>query len=138
VVTVAYATAFNYRDLGNGSFPVLQVELVNPADPEQRVDVDAYLDTGASRSVFFGWIPAAIGLDLLHGQPLSYLNNMGQEQEGRVLPVTIRHPDLGQFTIELGFALWEAPRSLLGRDFLNLVQIGFRERQLEFYIEPNP
>jgi hypothetical protein len=63
---------------------------------------------------------------------------MGQELEGRVLPVRISHPDLGHFTIDLGFALWDAPRSLLGRDFLNLVQIGFRERQLEFYIEPAP
>ena len=117
---------------------MLQIEIVNPIDPAQRVDVDAYLDTGASRSVFFGWIPAAIGLALLDGQPITYVNNMGHEQEGRGLNVLVGHPDLGQFPLDIGFAMWDAPRSLLGRDFLNLVQVGFRERQQAFYIEPSP
>jgi hypothetical protein len=138
VVTVDYGATFNYRDLGNGFFPVLQVEIINPADPTQRVDVDAYVDTGASRSVFFGWIPDAIGLVLLDGRPITYANNMGHEQEGRTLSVRVGHPDLGEFPLDIGFAMWEAPRSLLGRDFLNLVQVGFRERFQAFYIEPSP
>lgn len=136
--TSNYSHTFNYRDHGNGNFPTVLVEIVNPADQTLRVEVDGYLDSGASRSVFFGWIAHAIGLDLLSGAQLPYLNNTGQEYEGRVLPVIISQEDLGDFNIELGFAMWDAPRCLLGRDFFDLVQIGFRERQLEFYVEPTP
>jgi hypothetical protein len=138
MLTVTYTSSFMYRDHGNGPFPTLQVEIVNAADPSLRVNVDAYLDTGASRSVFFGWIPEAIGLNILDGQPLSYVNNMGQSEDGRILSVIINHPDLGEFPIDIGFAMWNPSRSLLGRDFLNLIQVGFRESQFEFHIEASP
>jgi hypothetical protein len=29
-------------------------------------------------------------------------------------------------------------RNLLGRDFFDLVQVGFRENHSEFYVEPSP
>jgi hypothetical protein len=38
----------------------------------------------------------------------------------------------------VGFSSGEIHRNLLGRDFFNLAQIGFRERHLTFFITPSP
>ena len=43
--------------------------------------------------------------------------------------VRLSHPELGCFDLEIGFSPFPLRRNLLGRDFFNLVQIGFRERQ---------
>jgi hypothetical protein len=48
------------------------------------------------------------------------------------------HPDLGSFTLEVGFSSTDIHRNLLGRDFFNLAQIGFRERFLTLYVTPAP
>jgi len=32
----------------------------------------------------------------------------------------------------------EISRNLIGRDFFNLVQVGFREKYLTFYLTPTP
>ena len=45
-----------------------------------------------------------------------------------------------RYTIDLdiGFSTVPLRRNLLGRDFFNLVQIGFRERQQVFYVRGEP
>ena len=48
------------------------------------------------------------------------------------------HGDLGEFELEIGFSESPIRRNILGRDFFNLLQIGFRERYLVFYVTPTP
>lgn len=55
-----------------------------------------------------------------------------------VHPIRLSHPDLGDFNLEIGFSTVPLRRNLLGRDFFNLVQIGFRERQQVFYVKTEP
>ena len=62
---------------------------------------------------------------------------------GGVLPATLHavqlsHADLGTFELEVAFSTTEIRRNLLGRDFFDLVQIGFREHHLAFFITPTP
>ncbi len=62
----------------------------------------------------------------------------GSSLDARTLPVVLAHRDLGEFSIDLRFSMNPLQRNLLGRDFFNLVQIGFRERFLETYLTATP
>jgi len=56
----------------------------------------------------------------------------------RLHRVQLVHPVLGSFALEVGFSTVPISRNLLGRDFFNFIQIGFRERYLTFYVTPTP
>jgi hypothetical protein len=67
VWTVSYPYRFNYRLVNDEPFPVVVLRLSNPLQPDRKMDVDAYLDSGTQRSLFNGWRAMALGLDLLAG-----------------------------------------------------------------------
>ena len=137
--TVTYTYRFPYGYSSQGQpFPILPIQLLNPADTRRSVEVAAYLDSGTERSLFDGTLALALGIDLLHGRRITYFSAGGTGIDAFVLPVKIRHPELGQFDLEVGFSSITLARNLLGRDFFNLVQIGFREHHLLFYITPEP
>ena len=52
--------------------------------------------------------------------------------------VIISHDELGRYRLKVAFMLDEVRRALLGRDFLNVLQIGLRERYQEFYVTATP
>lgn len=136
--SVRYSHRFNYREVKNSSFPVLQFRVSNPQQSEMGVDIDAYLDSGAQYSLLNGWLATSLGLDLYSGAPRWYGTTAGRRIEGRVHQIRLSHPSLGSFELEVGLSTEEIRRDLLGRDFFNLVQIGFRERQLVYYVTPTP
>ncbi|OGP30829.1 MAG: hypothetical protein A2038_06005 [Deltaproteobacteria bacterium GWA2_57_13] len=137
--TVTYEFRFEYpRNPEDNPFPILQLRVLNPSDPLRGIDVDAYLDSGAEYSLFNGWIAKSLGLSLLEGVPRKYGPIIGEVIEGRVHQVRLSHPNLGYFDIDIGFSLGQIRRDILGRDFFNQVQIGFREKQLSYYITPTP
>lgn len=139
MVLVSYDHDFNYLFSPNQrAYPGLVLRVGTPGTPEQALETDAYLDSGAERSLFDGRIATAIGLDLLNGRRLLYQPTAGQQVEGRLHRVRLSHPDLGIFEIEVGFSTQPITRNLLGRDFFNLIQVGFRERHLAFYLTPAP
>lgn len=74
MVTVQYAYELSYTpDPFTGDpFPILPLRITTLSHPETALDVNAYLDSGAQRSLFDGWIAISLGLDLLSGQALSY------------------------------------------------------------------
>ncbi|MBI3756435.1 MAG: hypothetical protein HY267_00510 [Deltaproteobacteria bacterium] len=139
MVTVQYAYEISYaHDPFTGDpFPILPLQVTNLSNPGIALDVNAYLDSGAQRSLFDGWIATSLGLDLLSGQALSY-GSLGGIIQGRLHQVRLSHFDLGEFDLEIGFSENPIRRNLLGRDFFNLIQIGFRERYLTFYVTPTP
>lgn len=138
MVTVSYTYQFNYREFSGGRYPILQLSVSNPSDPEQAVDIDAYLDSGAERSLFTRSIARVVGLDLLSGTPKKYSSTAGSSVEARLHQVKLSHPNLGSYNLEIGFSVGEIQRNLLGRDFFNEVQIGFRERHFSYYVTPTP
>jgi hypothetical protein len=117
---------------------MIQVQLAKPADPATAIEVDAYLDSGAGKSLFDGQIARAIGLDLNKGRPQSYSSTAGYSVNARLHQAIISHPDLGQHSLEVGFSDQEIRRNLLGRDFFALMQIGFREMLFTFYVTASP
>ena len=144
MVLVEYSHRYEYRVFADNRFPILTVEIRNPNNRELAVEQDAFLDSGASRSIFGGEIPAMLGLNLLDGQPWYFETNTGEGMEARihtvqiVLPASEDEPVPAPIALDLAFALADVRRNLLGRDFFNLVQIGFRERQLAFFLLPSP
>lgn len=136
--TVQYSQRFNYREINEKSFPVLQLGVSSPSQPALSVDIDAYLDSGAEYSLFNGWIARSLGFDLYSGPLRPYGTTAGHRIEGRVHPVRLSHPDLGSFELEMGFSTEQISRDLLGRDFFELIQIGFRQRHRVYYLSPTP
>ena len=128
---------YPYDDRGARS-PILQVQLMNPSDPSMVIEVDADLDSGTGRSLFDGQIAPAIGLQLMEGRPQMYSSTARYGISARVHQVVILHPDLGRFVLEIGFSEQEIRRNLLGRDFFDLIQIGFRERHSAFFVTASP
>ena len=139
MVIVEYEQAFAYTHDETGTRRArLTLRLSNPNDPGRAIDVDAFLDSGAERSLLNGWIGRQIGIDILDGPRLRYEPTAGNAFEAALHPVRIEHPDLGAWTLTIGFSLSPIRRCLLGRDFFNLVQIGFREHHLTFFVSPRP
>jgi len=128
---------FPYRQ-GQSSFPGLLIRISNPLDSSRALDVDGHLDTGAQRSVFNGWIANEIGLDLASGARFGLTTTTGASVKARVHDVVVSHEVLGDFRLNIAFTLSPIRRNLLGRDFLNMLQIGFRENHEEFYVTPSP
>ena len=139
MTTVSYSRRFNYLyDLQNQRFPGLPLRISSPNHPEQELDIDAGLDSGAQRSLFNGEIGRVLGLDLFSGREVAYVSTTGVSVIARMHPVSLSHPALGRFRLEVGFSTTHIRRNLLGRDLFNLIQIGFRERHLTFYVTPTP
>jgi hypothetical protein len=137
-VDVTYNHTFGYRDSRHGFAPILLVTLALPALPDLGIDVEAYLDSGATHSLFDGELAVALGLGLVSGPPRHYYATTGDGVQAHRHSILLRHAPIPPFTLEIGFSTSPIARNLLGRDLFNLLQVGFRERRSEFYIEPLP
>ncbi len=132
---VVYEHLLDYlRDEKGAPFPGLRLEISPPNTPKSMIVVPAHLDSGASRSIFDGEIAEAIGLDLLAGDSLVYLTTTGVGVDARLHRVRLGHPYLGSRILEIGFSTSKIARNLLGRDFFDFCQIGFREHRLQIYL----
>ena len=137
--TVEYDHQFAYLHGEDGrQFPGLLVNLHRLGEAEGGVDVDAYLDTGAEYSLFDGELARVVGLDLVSGEDFAFNSTSGERLPAKRHGVVVEHSDLGQFELVLAFSIGGIRRNLLGRDFLARVQVGFRERQSQFYATSAP
>jgi len=112
VVQYTHQLAYSLDSQGK-PFPILQLRILNPADSEQGLDIEGYLLSGNERK---------------------YGPVVGPTIIGRVHRIRLSHPTVGNFDLDVGFSTQEIHREILGRDFFNLVQIGFRERYLSYYL----
>jgi hypothetical protein len=105
---------------------------------DSAVDIDAVLDSGAALSLFSGDLGASIGLEILAGTLKRYQTTSGALINGYLHPVRLSHEGLGDFEIEIGFSIEPISRNLLGRDFFDRIQVGFREHHTSFFVTPSP
>ena len=140
MATVHYQHEFPYIYVEeyNDYFPILTLRITNPFQPERSLDIDGYLDSGAKRSFFDGWIATTLGFDLLGGSKITHGSSTGFQTTGHLHQVRLFHPALGSFDLEISFSTAEISRNLIGRDFFNLFQVGFREKHLTFYLTSTP
>jgi len=139
MLEIAYDHQFEYaHDLDGERYPRLDLQIAKVTEPELSIDINAHLDSGATRSLFSGRIGVALGIDILTGPRVVFQATTGGILTARFHPVRLAHPDLGSFDLEVGFSTTNIRRNLLGRDFFDLAQIGFRERHLTFYVTSAP
>jgi len=138
MTTVSYSCEFPYRDYRGNPTPLLLLRISNPSKPDKAIETDAHIDSGAASSLFAGAFAQPLGMDLFAGRAQTYVGTSGNRIDARLHGVRISHPDLGEFDLVVGFSTGPIGRNLLGRDFLNLIQIGFRERHSLFFITPEP
>ena len=105
---------------------------------DRQFDVEAYLDSGCEYTLFNGWVATTLGLDLLAGRRRRFGSASGSVVEAAIHPVHLVHDDLGAFDLDVAFSLTDIRRSLLGRDFFALAQIGFREYHQCFFVTMGP
>lgn len=138
MVTVNYLHEFNYREFQEGHCPVLQLRVSPPDNSESKIDVDAYLDCGTQRSLFNGFLITLLGIALINDKRVWYNSTAGDSIEAYFHNVQLNLPGVADFNLEIGFSSGRIRRNLLGRDFFNLAQIGFRENQLKYFLTPSP
>ncbi|HEU4341948.1 MAG TPA: hypothetical protein VFU31_10290 [Candidatus Binatia bacterium] len=138
MIVVNYLHEFNYRAFQDGRFPVLQLQVCDPDNLENKIDVDAYLDSGAQKSLFNGFLITSLGITLINDKTQRYNTTAGNFIEAYLHHIQLNLPGIGAFNLEIGFSSISIRRNLLGRDFFNLTQIGFRENQLKYYLTPTP
>jgi hypothetical protein len=136
---VSYIHRFEYGyDQNARRLPLLKFRVSNISDPTLMVDVEGALDSGAERSLLNGRIGVALGFDVLGGPRLNFETMGGSLLAATLQRVRLSHPKLGTFELEVAFSTGDIQRNLFGRDFFDLVQIGFREHHLAFYVTPSP
>jgi hypothetical protein len=135
LVSVIYQFRLSYLRRANGSlFPGLAVELQNPVTGAKTVEVRAELDSGAEYSLFEGELAVAIGLELFEGEPFAFQLANGGSIDARILPVIVSQEPLGKFGFDARFSTGPLRSNILGRDFFDLLRIGFDEHQSEVYL----
>jgi hypothetical protein len=88
--------------------------------------------------LFNGGLLAALEVELMNGNPKYYGTTFGDTVSAYLHTVRLTVPSAGDFDLQIGFSNGDIRRNLLGRDFFNLVQVGFRERQMEYFLTPTP
>ena len=123
--TVEYTHRIQYRTLPKHgrSFPVLDVQL---SHNEQSIDVITVVDTGAEFTLISGGYAMGIGLDLQSGRK-GELHTLGGSIVYWSHNVKVNIFDIF-IEIEIRFSEQSIPRNLLGRDLLEYMRIGLREK----------
>jgi hypothetical protein len=139
--TVAYLYSFAYLvDPDSGTtFPGLRISVSALGNSDRIVDTAAQLDCGAEMSLFDGaLLVPRLGIDLMAGREIRLGSIGGFTLAARIHRLELSHPDLGRFTLDAAISTVPVPRNLLGRDFFQRIQIGFREFHHTFHIATAP
>lgn len=132
---VSYLRQYQYQ---HSDYPSLPIQICNPSNRENFIDIDAYFDSGAYRSLLDGRLAGIIGLNLFDGARVFYNLTSGNGLEGRLHRVVVLIPGLREIELEVGFSVGDISRNILGRDFFGLTQIGFRQSKLTLYLTDVP
>jgi hypothetical protein len=142
MIQIDYQFSFKYafEAISNDYYPSLTVRISRAGYPNLVVDIEAHLDTGTSRSLFDGdIIGSALYLDIFTGARWSYVSTAGISVEAWIHRLEVWPSAIGSaLVMDIGLSNGPIRRNLLGRDFLDRIQIGFREHHQEFYITPKP
>lgn len=121
-----------------GDSPVITVSMSLPDDAESGVDIDAFLDSGTSTSLFNGSFLQGLDVQVMNDRSKTFTTTSGIPLTAYLHPVRLTLPDVGVFQLNVAFSIDPIIRNLLGRDFFNLVQIGFRENHSQYFLISTP
>lgn len=122
------------RQLDGSLVPALVIQLQNPMTGAKTLETPAELDSGAEYSLFDGQLTVDVGMDLFSGKPFVFELANGISLDARIVPVVLSHGALGQFRLPRRFSTGPLRRNILGRDFFDLLPVGFDEHHSEVYL----
>jgi hypothetical protein len=135
VKTVAFTHIFDYLHDSQG-VPSIGLTIRISGQPYHQsisaLDVDAYLDTLSTRSVFDGQFATALGLHPFGGT--ISVRSGSHIVQARLYQLWITLPQFGSHLINAAFSITPLTRNFLGRDFLRLVTLAIEERNLSILI----
>ena len=136
LVHVTYRLTLRYRPFPprSVSAPVVAVRI---SAGHGALDTLALLDSGAEFSLFDGVHADALGLRLQDGQPMSFWGLAGGQVLAYIHDVKLEIENY-RFHCPVAFSESHLGRNVIGRNFFDLVQVGFREHQGEIYLDPSP
>jgi hypothetical protein len=134
--TITFDHDLDYLDTSFGWAPALLVTLGNPQRPGESIDALGFLDTGAQRTLFDGELTQALGIDIFSGRKQDFSFTQGGSMSAHQHEVVLSHPALGRLSFPVCFSLGPIHRNLFGRDFLELLQVGFRQYDQMFFLSP--
>lgn len=130
---------YPYDRLFGGRFPTLQLRVGFDTALSSAVDTNAHIDSGTLVSLFDGALLASsTGIDLFGGRAMTYQSALGWSLEARLHKLHFEHEVLGRFELEVGLSTVPIHRNLLGRNFFDLFQIGFREHHQALLLKASP
>jgi hypothetical protein len=139
--TVFYSHSFPYSfdPVSGRTFPGLPIQISLQGNSDGVIETYAQLDSGAEFSIFDGKsIVQGLGLELMSGREITLASSAGFSLSARIHKVHVFNTDLGGFTYEVALSTVPIRRNLLGRDFFQHLQIGFREFHHTFLIANAP
>ncbi len=110
------------------------MDLQHPESLTSAIEILAELDSGAEYSLFQGSLATAIGLDLFGGERFAFDLANGAALGARILPIMLSHAELGRFGLHGRFSTGPLRMNILGRDFFDLLPVGFDEHHSEVYL----
>src|SRR3972149_6178564 len=98
--TVEYDHEMQYGyDVDGRRYPQLTIQIENPGNPDQAIDIEANLDSGAERTVFDGRLAPVLGFDLLTGPEITLQSTTGAALTARLHRARVSHATLGSFDV---------------------------------------
>ena len=133
---ISFDHEVEYLDTPDGRAPALMVAIENPRRPGRSMESIAYLDTGAERTLFDGEMAESLGINIFDGRKVLCSPTRGGSFGAREHEVILSHPSIGRLRLTVYFSEEPIRRMLLGRDFFELMQIGFRQYEQMFFLSP--
>jgi hypothetical protein len=134
-VTYAHSFTYSIDEVSGDSFPGLEFRVSRPGIVDRTIDINAYLDTGAELSIFEGaLLVPRFSIDLMAGREVRLNTAAGFGISARIHYLILSHARLGRFNLDAAISTVPIRRNLLGRDFFQRIQIGFREFHHTFHI----
>lgn len=134
--TITFDHELDYLDTSFGWAPAFLVTMQNPAQRNRTCDTLGFVDTGAQRTLFDGELTQALGIDIFAGQKQDFSFTQGGSLSARQHEVVLAHPAFGSLRFTLCFSLGPIHRNLLGRDFLEHMQLGIRQYDRRLLVAP--
>jgi hypothetical protein len=132
--SISFDHDLDYLDTTFGWAPALVVAVENPQEPGKSYDTVGFLDTGAEMTLFDGELIQVLGIEMLSGKKQDFSFTQGASMSARQHDVFLSHPALGKLRFPVYFSLGPIHRNLFGRDFLELLQVGFRQYDQMFFL----
>ncbi len=112
--------------------PVLPIRLILRGE---AIDLQVLVDTGAERTLLEGVHLRPVGIDIFRGNEVTFKGFLGSGMVAYEHPARLQVAGI-ELDMSIAFSTQPMSRQVLGRDVLEYLILGIREKALELYVSP--